>query len=171
MAADIIKTRRLILRPVRNGDPDVLHETVFSDNKVMSLAFLGRTFSMPESRKFVADHFDHDGNGKQPGVLVVADTGEIAGFAGLLQCSVLGEADYEIGFVLARPHWGKGYATEIGTAQIEHGLETIGCSRLLAQVSPANTASISVLRKIGMQFHSTIDTENRGRRDIYVTPA
>ena len=171
MTAGIIKTTRLTLRPVRDSDLDTLYESVFSDAEVMSLAFLGRTLSRSESRSFVADHFDHDGNGRQPGVLVVSDSGEIAGFAGLLECAVLGAADYEIGFVLARHHWGQGYATEIGIAQIEHGLETLGCARLLAQVSPDNPASVSVLRKIGMQFHSTIDTTNRGKRDIYVIPA
>jgi len=81
---------------------------------------------------------------------------------------VLGCKDYEIGFVLARKYWGKGYASEIGIAQIEYG-QDIGCERLLALVSPGNVASKSVLHKIGMIHHSTIETETRGIRNIYVT--
>jgi RimJ/RimL family protein N-acetyltransferase len=103
------------------------------------------------------------------GVLVAKGSGLIIGLAGLLQCSELGRKDYEIGFVLAQKFWGKGYATEIGIAQIEYGLEVIGCERLLALVAPGNAASRSVIRKIGMRHHSTVDTESRGLRDVYVT--
>jgi RimJ/RimL family protein N-acetyltransferase len=146
-----------------------LHETIFSDPEVMAHAFAGKTFSRQESAYFIDNYFDHDGNGEQMGVLVLNAGGEIIGLAGLLACSALDHRDYEIGFVLARKHWGKGYATEIGLAQIEYGLEEKGCERLLALVAPGNTASKSVIRKIGMHYHSSIDTDMRGLRDIYVT--
>jgi len=135
----------------------------------MSQAFEGKPLSRPESTDFFKNYFDHDGNGKQLGVLVLNGPGNIVGFAGLVECPVLGRKDYEIGFVLARKYWGKGYATEIGIAQIEYGMESAGCERLLALVSPANAASKSVLHKIGMIHHSTIETETRGIRDVYVT--
>jgi len=134
----------------------------------MSQAFAGKTLSRQESTDFFKNCFDHDGNGKQPGALVLNGPGTIVGFAGLVECPVLGCKDYEIGFVLARKYWGKGYASEIGIAQIEYG-QGIGCERLLALVSPGNVASKSVLHKIGMIHHSTIETETRGIRNIYVT--
>ena len=134
-----------------------------------SLPFpVGKRFSrIPDSS--IAGCIDRDGNGKQLGVLVLNGPGIIVGFAGLVECPVLGCKDYEIGFVLARKYWGKGYASEIGIAQIEYGMESAGCERLLALVSPGNTASRSVLHKIGMIHHSTIETETRGTKDIYVT--
>ena len=135
----------------------------------MSQAFAGKTLSRQESTDFFKNCFDHDGNGKQLGVLVLDHPGTIIGFAGLVECRVLGRKDYEIGFVLARKYWGKGYASEIGIAQIEYGLGDAGCERLLALVSPGNVASKSVLHKIGMIHHSTIETETRGTRDLYVT--
>jgi len=91
------------------------------------------------------------------------------GFAGLVPCSDLGERDYEIGFVLGHEFWGRGFATEIGRAQIEYGLNTLGCERLLAKVAPQNRASISVLNKLGMEHHATIETKDRGIREVYVT--
>ncbi|MCP4334593.1 MAG: GNAT family N-acetyltransferase [Gammaproteobacteria bacterium] len=169
MTSEIMATDRLTLRSVCDSDLDRLHRITFSDPKVMSHAFAGKTFSRLESTHFFKNYFDHDGNGKQIGVLVLNGPGTIIGFAGLVECPVLGRKDYEIGFVLARKYWGKGYASEIGIAQIEYGIESAGCQRLLALVSPGNTASKSVLNKIGMIHHSTIEAETRGIRDIYVT--
>lgn len=169
MTTDIITTQRLVLRSACHSDLAVLHDSIFSDPEVMSQAFTGRPYSKQESANFFTNSFDHAGNGRRPGVLVLKGSGNAVGFAGLLQCSVLGGKDYEIGFVLARDYWGKGYATEIAAGQIEYGLGVIGCKRLLALVSPANRASVSVLLKVGMTHHSTIETEARGMRDVYLT--
>ena len=169
MITRIITSKRLTLRSAHDSDLDTLHKIIFSDPEVMSQAFEGKTLSRQESTDFFRNYFDHDGNGKQLGVLVLNGPGNIIGFAGLLACPVLGRRDYEIGFVLARKYWGKGYASEIGMAQIEYGIESAGCERLLALVSPGNTASQSVLHKIGMIHHSTFETKTRGIKDIYVT--
>ena len=168
MTIEIITSDRLILRSAVDSDLESLYDVVFSVPEVMLHAFGGKPFSKEETADFFASSFDHNGNGKQLGVLCEKDSNTIIGFAGLLECSVLGERDYEIGFVFGQKFWGKGYATEIGYAQIEYGLGVIGCTRLLAQVAPSNAASISVLVKIGMTYQVTIETENRGVREIYV---
>ena len=113
-------------------------------------------------------NFDHHASGKKLGVLIERATAQVIGFAGLLQCDVLGGPDYELGFVLRRSAWGRGYATEIGRGQLEYGFGTLGLGRLLALVSPKNSASITVLEKIGMKFHSTVVNDQRGDRQVYV---
>ena len=165
---DIIATSRLVLRSACDSDLGPLHDIVFSDAEVMAQAFSGKPLGKSESASFFATSFDHDGNGKQLGVLTLKSTETIIGFAGLLECPALGQKDYEIGFILGRDYWGYGYATEIGQAQIEYGLELSGCNRLLAFVAPENQASISALLKIGMIHHSTIETKDRGTREIYI---
>jgi len=169
MTIEIITTDRLVLRSTGKSDFDSLYKVVFSAPEVMLHAFGGEPHTAESAADFFENCFDHDGNGKQLGVLSKKDSNTIVGFAGLLECSVLGEPDYEIGFILGREFWGQGYATEIGRAQIEYGLGVIGCKRLLAQVEPTNQSSISVLRKIGMVYHARVETESRGMREIYVT--
>jgi RimJ/RimL family protein N-acetyltransferase len=169
MTIETITTERLVLRSTRKSDLDSLYKMVFSVPEVMSHAFGGEPYAADSAADFFENCFDHDGNGKQLGVLCNKDSDIVVGFAGLLECQVLGEPDYEIGFVLGREFWGQGYATEIGRAQIEYGLGVIGCKRLLAQVAPTNQSSISVLRKIGMVYHATVDSEFRGMREIYIT--
>lgn len=112
MASDIIITQRLVLRSARASDLRPLQDLVFSAPEVMRLAFEGKSLSAEESAEFFAESFDHDGNGKQIGVLRLRAEETIIGFAGLLCCEVLGKRDYETGFVLGREFWGNGYATE-----------------------------------------------------------
>lgn len=171
MSIEIISTERLALRTVSHSDFEMLYDLVFSAPEVMAKAFAGITFSREQAKVFMFDHFDWDGNGMQLAPLVLKESNSLIGFAGLLHSSVLNSNDYEFGFVLGKKFWGRGYATEIGLAQIEYGINIKGCKRLLAQVSPDNKASIAVLEKFGMTHHSTLETNSRGRREIYVIDA
>ncbi|OZV82213.1 GNAT family N-acetyltransferase [Micromonospora echinospora] len=57
----------------------------------------------------------------------------------------------EMGYVLARPHWGHGLATEAAAAVLRLGLDTLGLHKITATCDPDNTASARVLAKIGMR--------------------
>ncbi|NQZ30979.1 MAG: GNAT family N-acetyltransferase [Oceanospirillaceae bacterium] len=168
MTVAIITTERLMLRSVNEKDFEPLYALVFGVPEVMANAFEGKTFTKERAWTFFTDQFDGDGNGLQLGALVLKDSDTIIGFAGLLSTSVLGCNDYEFGFVLGLEYWGRGYATEIGRAQIEYGFNTKKYNRLLALVADNNRASKTVLEKLGMTFHSSIVTQPRGKRDIYV---
>lgn len=168
MTTNVITSDRLILRSAHKDDLDILHRIVFSDPKVMRQAFYGQTFTKEKAAEFFHSHFDFDGSGTKAGVLSLKDTGEIIGFAGLIASTELGEQDYEIGFVLGCEYWGKGYATEIGLAQIKYGFEVVGCPRLLGMVLPENEASKAALMKLGMTHSTTIDMEGRGKREVYI---
>lgn len=55
----------------------------------------------------------------------------------------------EIGYVLAREHWGQGYAHEALTALIGHGFNAIDLRRIEADIDPRNVASARVLQRLG----------------------
>lgn len=57
----------------------------------------------------------------------------------------------EIGYVLARPWWGHGYATEASKALMRFGFDHLGLRTVNATCDPANSASARVLTKIGMR--------------------
>ncbi|HQT75048.1 MAG TPA: GNAT family N-acetyltransferase [Acidiphilium sp.] len=164
---DIIFTSRLVLRTPLSSDLQHLHDHVLSDTDVMKMAFAGASMSFQQSISFFEANFDHAHTGRKLGILVERDTSAFVGFAGLLPCNVLNQPDYECGFVLRRAVWGRGYATEIGRGQIEYGLEKLQLNRLLAQASPQNRGSISVLEKLGMEFKTSIQTAERGERHVY----
>ncbi len=90
--------------------------------------------------------------------LLPGDGAELIGFCGL---QPLPETDeIEIGWWLARAWWGRGLATEAARAALRDGFERAGLRRIVAIAQPANTASINVMRKLGMRFECM--TESRG---------
>lgn len=57
----------------------------------------------------------------------------------------------EIGWRLARKHWGKGYATEGARAALELAFSKIGLSEVVSFTSIHNTRSELVMQRLGMQ--------------------
>lgn len=167
MTTSILTTERLILRSAAESDFEPLFQMAFSDPDVMKHAFEAKVLSRDEAVAFFLKEFDFDASGKKVGTIIEKRTGAIIGFGGLIASSIFGEEDYEIGFVFTKDSWGKGYATEIGKAQITYGLDTLGYDRMLAFVAPKNLASVAVLKKIGMSHFKTIETQKRGPREVY----
>jgi RimJ/RimL family protein N-acetyltransferase len=56
----------------------------------------------------------------------------------------------EIGWRLAKEHWGKGLATEGARALIRHGFEVQRLLELVSFTVPANLRSLRVMQKLGM---------------------
>ena len=57
--------------------------------------------------------------------------------------------DWELAYGLRRDRWGRGYGSEAAQACVRHGFEVLGLERIVADVEPANAASIRVLEKCG----------------------
>lgn len=166
-----IETPRLVLRVAQPDDFGPLFARVLSDPVVMRHVDAGGALDADRAAAFFASALDHHGSGGKPGVLVEKATGELIGYAGPRGCRVLGADDLEIGFVLARAAWGRGYGGEIGRAQIAHVTGTLGRPRALALAAPDNAASIATLLAIGMLFATSLEVAGRGRRNVYVTCA
>lgn len=57
----------------------------------------------------------------------------------------------EIGFALAKEHWGQGWMTDGLTAFIEFAFSGLGLRRLEADVDPDNRASLALLERLGFR--------------------
>jgi [ribosomal protein S5]-alanine N-acetyltransferase len=62
----------------------------------------------------------------------------------------------EIGYTIARAHWGRGYATEAARGLIEFGFNRMNLARVEAVVMPGNAASARVLEKAGMRLEGLL---------------
>ncbi|SCL14582.1 Protein N-acetyltransferase, RimJ/RimL family [Micromonospora nigra] len=92
--------------------------------------------------------------------LTLRPTGELAGFAGLAVPAFLPEImpAVEIGWRLARRHWGRGLATEAARAVLDHAFGTLALDRLVSVHQIGNDASERVMRKLGMHLdRDTVD--------------
>lgn len=56
-----------------------------------------------------------------------------------------------IGYMLARPYWGRGYTTEAVREVVGFGFRAMALNRVEAPVLPENAASWRVLEKVGMR--------------------
>ena len=55
----------------------------------------------------------------------------------------------EVGWAIAREHWGKGYAPEGAAAAIDWAFDTLGWTDVVHSIAPDNVASIRVAEKLG----------------------
>jgi RimJ/RimL family protein N-acetyltransferase len=60
--------------------------------------------------------------------------------------------DVEIGWRLAREHWGRGYATEAAAAWLEHAFLTLALPRVISITDRDNVRSLNVMRRLGLTF-------------------
>lgn len=58
----------------------------------------------------------------------------------------------EIGWRLARRHWGYGFAPEAARAALDYAFETLSLSDVVSFTTPQNHNSIRVMQKLGMKY-------------------
>jgi len=63
----------------------------------------------------------------------------------------------EVGWLVARSHWGRGLATEGGRASLAHAFETLGVDHVISLIRPDNAASIRVAEKLGERPEGEFD--------------
>ena len=82
-------------------------------------------------------------------------SGQFIGRAGIIN-----PADWpgpEVGYLLGRPWWGRGYATEAAGATMDWGFRQIGFADLLSLIDPDNQASIAVATRLGESLRGETD--------------
>jgi RimJ/RimL family protein N-acetyltransferase len=80
-------------------------------------------------------------------VLEEQGSGQLVGRAGLYH-----PPDWprmEVGWTVAREHWGKGYALEAGSAACTWAHEQLGATHVVSLIKPDNAQSIRVAEKLG----------------------
>ncbi len=86
-------------------------------------------------------------------ILTLRDTADVAGVMGLHANPDHKRA--EIGYWIAVPYWGRGYATEAARAVVRFAFDGLGLERVFAEVFSRNPASARVLQKVGMRHEGT----------------
>jgi len=157
-----LRTERLTLRRWRDADRAPFAQ-MNADPRVME--FFPAPLSREESDALITRieaGFDRHGFGLW--ALEVRETGQLIGFTGLAPPEF--EAHFtpavEVGWRLAAPAWGRGYATEAARAAIAFGFERAGLEEIVSMTSALNERSRAVMERLGMSRDPADDFDHPG---------
>ena len=146
-----IETERLLLRPYREDDIDVLHDIQSHPEVVRYLYWEPRTREQVEKViRESSDQIDGEGGGL---TLAIQPRGSdsMVGDVVLMYHSEV-HRQGEIGYVLHPDHQGHGYATEAAREMLRLGFEQLDLHRIAGRLEARNSASAAVLERLGMQL-------------------
>ena len=137
-------TARLLLRPIEAADWPEIHRYM-SDPEVTAWLPEG-LLDEAAAQAFAARHASDEAEAL---AVLSRDGGEFVGH--MVFHPWFGARTHEVGWVIARPHQGRGYATEAAQALLAHAFKTLRCHRVIATCQPQNPASWRVMEKLGMR--------------------
>jgi RimJ/RimL family protein N-acetyltransferase len=153
----LLFTKRLTLRPAGPDDVEFL-VGLWTDPEVMR--FMGGPREPGKVKAAVLEGV--------PDAWVVHETatGDPVGDCFLLDKEIDGTAEKEIIYLVARKHWGKGYAPEAAAAVLEHA----ALPRVVALIEPDNAASARVAEKIGLRHERDVDRGEGRTMRLFASP-
>lgn len=137
-----IRTERLLLRPARPTDVDGMH-AIFSDAETMAHWSTAPHQDRGQTEAWINLMLDAQAAGPMLDFIIEKD-GETVGKIGFWRPP-------ELGYILRRDLWGRGFVTEALSAVIRAAFETGGFDEIRAEVDPNNIASVRVLEKQGFE--------------------
>ena len=145
----VLETPRLVLREMGIADLDFV-ASMLADPEVMR--FWPRCYTREEAEAWIRKQqgrYAKDGFGYW--LAVEKATAQPVGQAGLMITEIDGIEEPAVGYIIHRPFWRRGFATEAAAAILEYALHTLGWPRVICPIRPENLPSQAVARKIGLK--------------------
>jgi RimJ/RimL family protein N-acetyltransferase len=145
----VVTTARLRLRRLVAEDIVPIGDLLLSDPEVMR--FYPPDYSREKAQWWVDRQFwryrEHG-----HGLYTVEDlsTHEFIGQVGVMLQEINDEQHPELGWLIARSHWRRGYAFEAASSLLEFARSRLGYTYLCSMIRPENLPSTGVARKLGM---------------------
>jgi [ribosomal protein S5]-alanine N-acetyltransferase len=147
-----LHSARLFFRPPRRSDAAAIFESYASDPEVVRYLSWPAHESVEDTEKFMAESKKMwDSKSGYPWLLLHRETGDLIGMIAMHL-----DEQINIGYVIARPHWGQGYATEALKCVLEEAFLDPAVERVQALCDVENLGSARVLEKAGMVFEGTL---------------
>jgi ribosomal-protein-alanine N-acetyltransferase len=162
----ICKTERLILREMTEDDSTFINELLNTPKFIKYIGDRG-VRSDEDARLFIRDRYRKSYEQHGYGLYAVdqKSSGTPVGICGLVRRDTLPAAD--LGFAFLPEYEGQGYGYESSMAVIKYARETFGFSELLAITSLNNVVSVGLLKKVGFELESVIDTPEGERLNLF----
>jgi RimJ/RimL family protein N-acetyltransferase len=150
-----LETERLYLRKFRESDWDP-YCGMCADPDVMRYLGSGGTLSRDDTWRAIASMLGHwQLRGFGMWALEAKETGELVGRVGFIYPA--GWPGFELGWVLGKPYWGRGYATEAAREALRWGYEVLERDRVISLIRKANQPSIKVAERLGSKLAGEVE--------------
>lgn len=141
------RTDRLLLRPAWEEDAAALHSTIGDEGVVRNLARAPWPYRVEDARAFIGLARDP----VLPDFLIFTRTQGSPRLIGGVGLNREDNGAVELGYWIARPYWGLGFATEAARAVIDMADHSLRLPELVAGHFLDNPASANVLYKLGFR--------------------
>jgi RimJ/RimL family protein N-acetyltransferase len=143
-----IETPRTFMREILGNDFDFLLR-MMSDAEVMR--YYPRPYTDRDVRDFInrmRARYRDDGCGLW--LVLDRESGEPLGRVGLMRQEVNGADEFEVGYMIHRPFWRRGFASEAALAVRDWAFVERRLPRVVSLIRPENAPSQGVARTLGM---------------------
>lgn len=164
MTVPELRTERLLMRGWREADLDAW-TAIVRDPETMRWMGSPQGMDREEAWRdlaYLVGHWVLKGFGLW--AVEDGESGELLGRVGLLYPE--GWPGLEVGWLIARPHWGRGYAEEAARASMNWAREELGATHLISLIADDNRRSERVAEKLGMAVEGRAVV--RGRYELRV---
>jgi RimJ/RimL family protein N-acetyltransferase len=150
-----LQTERLTLRMLRASDFDAYAE-MCADPEVQRYVGDGKPMARPMAWRNLATMVGHWSlRGYGLWAAEERSSGVLVGRIGFWNPE--GWPGFELGWILRRSCWGRGYATEGARAALQYAFTQLGQPQVISLIQPANAASIRVAQRLGERLLETIE--------------
>ncbi len=144
----ILETPRLALREMARDDLDFV-AAMLADPEVMR--YYPKCYDRDEAAAWIDRQLGrYREHGLGLWLVVDRGSGEPVGQVGLIPPRLDDVPEHEIGYLIHRPYWHRGLASEAASGVRDHALGALGLTRVVSLIRPENVPSQGVARKIGM---------------------
>lgn len=140
------RTERLLLRPGWTEDAPALARAIADEAVVRNLARVPWPYGVGDAERYLA----RPQHPLYPTCLIFSRTRGSPRLVGGIDLDATPDGEVELGYWIARPYWGLGFATEAGRAMIGYA-DAAQIPQLAAGHFLDNPASGHVLRKLGFR--------------------
>jgi [ribosomal protein S5]-alanine N-acetyltransferase len=157
----VAETDRLRLRTYVASDHALLYPIV---SDPITRSFYPAPFSAQKAQEWIerslASYGEH-GYGRY--AVELRENGAYVGCVGLFNTEVNGNPEIDLGYILDKVYWGKGYAVEAARACVELARAAQWGDRIVVQMADDNERSWKVAERLGAKLESTFyNAKNRG---------
>jgi [ribosomal protein S5]-alanine N-acetyltransferase len=144
----VLETERLVLRQLEGGDAPAIFG-IRSDPETMRYMETPPMADVSEAEVSLASVVEGFAAGDSlKWAVTLRGQGELIGMCALFRIQAESRRA-EIGYYLARPHWGHGYNHEALTRIVEYAFNDLDLNRIEADLDPRNLASAKAVRRLG----------------------